>query len=163
MRQYCLLSDEAVNASKSNILFGPKVPLNAKNAILWILGHKAVKALKYLGITMRTGKIRVSDYKGILDQIADKIRSWGSRHLSMAGWVSLINNTLAAIPLHAIENNPVPISIINKINSLLNHFLWSGSQDKHSIHYASWADICTPKAKAIWIPWSTPRWIRSNG
>lgn len=141
----CGFSGEAVNASKSNIIFGPKVPAEAKDSILSFLGHQDVKSFKYLGIKMRIGKIRISDYKSILDKIAGKIRSWGSRHLSMAGRVALINSTLSAIHMHNIENSPVPMSIINKINGLLSQFLWSGSLGKHSIHFTSWNDICTPK------------------
>ncbi|KAK8935337.1 putative ribonuclease H protein [Platanthera zijinensis] len=33
----------------------------------------------------------------------------------------------------------------NKINSLLSSFFWSGDHLKHSIHYAKWSEICSPK------------------
>lgn len=55
-----MLSGEAVNANKSNILFSSKVPREAKQAILQILGHKDVEVFKYMGISMRIGKVRVT-------------------------------------------------------------------------------------------------------
>lgn len=145
LNSYCSLTGQAVNAGKSDILFGPKVPSNAKRDILHLLGHAESKALSYLGITLRPGKINIGDFNGLLDSLACKIRNWGVRHLSLARRVALINSSLSAIPAHAVSNFPVPKSVMQKINTLLNKFLWSGSIDGHSIHYARWTDICTPK------------------
>ncbi|KAK8931181.1 hypothetical protein KSP39_PZI016076 [Platanthera zijinensis] len=129
----------------SNILLCAKVQANAKIDILQILGHKDVKALSYLGIKHHPGKTRVADFDDLLGKIASKIRGWGLHHLSMAGQVVLINSTLSALPLHAHANSLVPLSVFNKIDSLLKAFLWSGSQEFHSIHYARWQEVCCPR------------------
>ncbi|KAK8926487.1 hypothetical protein KSP39_PZI018924 [Platanthera zijinensis] len=41
----------------------------------------------------------------------------------------------------------MPLSIVNKISTLLSSFFWSGTEQKHSIHYAKWSEICLPKDK----------------
>ncbi|KAK8936556.1 putative ribonuclease H protein [Platanthera zijinensis] len=144
MNHYCTLSGEAVNSHKSQVIFGPKVPAATKGNILKLLGHSSSNAFSYLGIILRPGKCRTADFDKLLDVITGKIRSWGLRHLSLAGRAALIKSTLSAIPLHAIANTPVPMSVINKINSLMSTFFWSGDLQKHSIHYAKWSEICLP-------------------
>lgn len=145
LENYCKFSGEAINANKSNILFGPKVENRVKDEILHLLGFAEAKAVKYLGITLRPGKVRIRDYDDLLDKISCKIRSWGAWHLSLAGRVALINSTLTAIPSQALCNTPIPVSVTNKINSLLKNFLWNGARSGHTIHYAAWDEICTPK------------------
>ncbi|KAK8928989.1 hypothetical protein KSP39_PZI017132 [Platanthera zijinensis] len=63
----------------------------------------------------------------------------------MAGRLTLLQSTLAAILLHALTNAPMPISVLNKVNSFLKNFLWSGSSSKGVIHYAAWENVCLPK------------------
>ncbi|KAK8933266.1 hypothetical protein KSP39_PZI015833 [Platanthera zijinensis] len=122
LRSYCAQSGEAINASKSNIIFSHKVQSQAKEAILQVLGYKDVKSFYYLGIKLRPGKVRRAYYDEVLEKMACKLRCWGLRHLSMAGRVTLINSTLSAIPLHVLANSPMPLSIIKKIESLLKNF-----------------------------------------
>ncbi|KAK8942463.1 hypothetical protein KSP39_PZI008699 [Platanthera zijinensis] len=98
LHKYCLLSGEAINEAKSNVLFGPRVPLSSKVSILHELGHKGVNAIKYLGITLRPGRIRASDFDVLLNDMTSKMRSWGTRHLSLAGRIALLKSSLAAIP-----------------------------------------------------------------
>ncbi|KAK8934118.1 hypothetical protein KSP39_PZI014314 [Platanthera zijinensis] len=109
--------------------------------------QKLSNAISYLGIMLRPGKVRIADFDHLLDKITCKIRAWGLRHLSMAGRSALIRSTLSAIPLHALAHSPVPTSVINKINSLLSTFFWSGAIDKHSLHYTKWTELCLPKDK----------------
>ncbi|KAK8929024.1 hypothetical protein KSP39_PZI017553 [Platanthera zijinensis] len=76
INDYCSYSGEAINPTKSSILFGLKVLPASKDQILLELGHKNVKALSYLGIKLRPGRAWTIDYDALLTKLSSRIRKF---------------------------------------------------------------------------------------
>lgn len=94
----------------------------------------------YLGSPLVHGKLKSCHFNPLIEKIANFMNSWASHSLSYAGRLELLNSIIQGVESFWIQHFPVPISIIDKIDSLCRRFLWAGSKPK-----VAWADICTPK------------------
>lgn len=78
----------------------------------------------FLGI--QVGSIKVSSWKGLLDDLRVKLSSWEGKLLSVGGRITLINSTLIRIQ---------------------SDFLWLGCEDKKGVRWISWKIVCRSKSE----------------
>lgn len=78
-------SSLVVNRDKSSILFSKNTPLSDKSLVLSTLGFRASSSLdNYLGFPLGINQ-RISDFRPIVDKVANKIEPWKSKNLSFWG------------------------------------------------------------------------------
>ncbi|XP_074306045.1 uncharacterized protein LOC141641273 [Silene latifolia] len=81
----------------------------------------------------------------LTDRITARIRSWGSRQLSYAGRLALINSVLATLHSYWSSIFLIPNGIMNKIEAICRNFLWSGKDSYQRAPNVSWDTCCSPK------------------
>ncbi|PKA58228.1 Putative ribonuclease H protein [Apostasia shenzhenica] len=86
------------------------------------------------------------DFTDLLAKIRNRIHSWGTRQLSLAGRLTLINSVLSSTPVYILSHIFVPCSVLDCIEKLLRSFLWGGNEDTNTMHYLPWKDVCKPKS-----------------
>ncbi|KAL4196105.1 hypothetical protein AMTRI_Chr04g244380 [Amborella trichopoda] len=135
-----------VNLSKTKMM-GIHVERTALLSLAYRLGC-ALENLptSYLGLPLCIGKLKKNMWDSLIERFAWKFASWKGRSLSFEGRITLIQATLASIPIYYMSMIQIPISVIHKLEKLMRDFLWSGVDDTKKIHLVAWDAVCTPKS-----------------
>ncbi|PKA62730.1 putative mitochondrial protein [Apostasia shenzhenica] len=124
---YCTISGQKVNVNKSSILFSPKTPKHRRSSIRCCFDMREESNWTYLRIPLRKRRPSKDDFTDLLAKIRNHIHSWGTRQLSLAGRLTLINSVLSSTPVYILSHIFVPCSVLDCIEKLLRSFLWGGN------------------------------------
>ncbi|XP_062075420.1 uncharacterized protein LOC133779477 [Humulus lupulus] len=134
-----------INVSKSQIFFGG-VDSREKREILKDIGlAEGCFPLKYLGVPLRPTKWKAEDCGIISKKIRLRLNTWGSRHLSFAGRIQLIQSVLVGLRNYWMSVFILPQSVSKGVEKLCRGFLWGLNGNKSRLHVASWEKVCLPK------------------
>ncbi|KAI0515950.1 hypothetical protein KFK09_008621 [Dendrobium nobile] len=143
--EFCDWTGQKVNFQKYGILFGKHVNKRKRRKICNIMEFKELQEFNYLGTKMALRRMKGSDFQFILDNALKKIGMWGSKLLSMAGKLNLINYVLLALPTFHTTLSLVPKRILLEIEKACRKFIWSKGNGEKGLHYISWDTLCKPK------------------
>ena len=74
------------------------MPQDVKRQILDVLQFKEGSLpVRYLGLPLISGRLRLKDCQPPIDKIQGRIKSWSSRKLSFAGRLQLLQSVLYSI------------------------------------------------------------------
>ncbi|XP_062103652.1 uncharacterized protein LOC133814746 [Humulus lupulus] len=103
---------------------------------------------KYLGIPICARRLSASECEVLVEKMTQKIRVWGSRNISFAGRVTLINSVLISIHSYWAQIMVIPKRVLKKINTICRYFLWRGIAESYTPGYVAWEQLC--KSKSEW-------------
>ncbi|KAL9664765.1 hypothetical protein QQ045_020172 [Rhodiola kirilowii] len=101
--------------------------------------------MNYLGMQVGANPSRISTWSPILQKFKQKLASWKSTNLSMAGRVVLIKSVLCNLPLYYASMYKMPITVAQEMERTQRRFLWGSSDLRRKIHYVKWSKITKPK------------------
>ncbi|XP_074282974.1 uncharacterized protein LOC141607515 [Silene latifolia] len=104
-------------------------------------------AFKYLGIPITCGRMLKADCQVLVEKLIQKIRSFGTKKLSYAGRLVLVNSVLTAIYSYWINIFIIPKGVLNRINSICRNYLWDENVDYIRVPMVSWERVCAPKSE----------------
>ncbi|XP_074314439.1 uncharacterized protein LOC141649654 [Silene latifolia] len=142
---FSMASGLCFNKDKSEIYFNG-MSQGAMDSILQVSGFKrGVLPFKYLGVPISSRKLTKNDGMRLIDKITTRIRSWGAKHLSYAGRLTLVNSVLSG--LHSCWSSIflIPNGILNKIDAICRNYLWRGKDTYMNAPNVNWGGWCTPK------------------
>ncbi|XP_074296977.1 uncharacterized protein LOC141627646 [Silene latifolia] len=166
-----------MNSSKTNAYFNG-VSKELRTDILQISGViECQLPFRYLGIPVTCGRMKRADCQVLVGKIVNKIPSFGTKKLSYAGRLMLMNYVLNALYNYWINIFLIPKGVLNKINSICRNYLWDGSVDYIRVSQVSWEKVCVPKnegglgirdslswniGKLVWMIYSCPDrlWVK---
>ncbi|XP_074300468.1 uncharacterized protein LOC141631739 [Silene latifolia] len=120
-----------LNNEKTDIYFNG-VPGYVIDNIIQIYGFKrGTLPFKYLGVPISSKKLTKNDCAKLTDKIMARIRAWGTRHLSYAGRLVLVNAVLTSLHSYWATIFLIPNGVMKRIDSLCRTFLWEG-KDSYS-------------------------------
>jgi hypothetical protein len=96
--------------------------------VLGMEGHTNWEAFKYLGIPIFKSAPIASHWNHLIDNLKNKITSWGANWLNIAGKIILIKLVMASIPIYQSSFLLAPATTIQKIEALQRWFLWEGGK-----------------------------------
>ena len=79
---------------------------------------------QYLGVPIITKRPSVTNYRGILDKIQDKLQQWVISKLSEAGRRTLIVAVLTAFPTYVFCTCLIPKAFISTLEKIFQQFFW---------------------------------------
>jgi hypothetical protein len=122
LENYCGWSGQAVNVSKSSILFSKNTTSASIHSINGIIPYKTTSSAPYyLGLPLIIGKSKKEAFQPIVDKVLKKITGWKAKTLSQAGRTVLIRATASAIPAYTMSTFLDPVCICKaSIKPLLN-------------------------------------------
>lgn len=85
----------------------------------------------YLGLPLSNKKLRRSELMSRVEKIADRLPSWKTQLMNMAGRKVMVQFVLSAIPIHLLIAVNVPKWMIKAINKIQHAFLRKGQQQFH--------------------------------
>lgn len=65
----------------------------------------------------------------------------------MSGREILIKAVVQASPIYAMNLFKFPVSLCNKLQSIITKFWWGGAQMENKIHWTRWQHLCQSKSE----------------
>ncbi|CAL1367531.1 unnamed protein product [Linum trigynum] len=146
LQNYGEVTGQEINASKSSIFFSRNTPEGIKALVTARFGFPpSICHEKYLGVPFEWGKSKNETFNFLIERMEKKGESWKSLLLSPGGKEVLLKAVIQAIPEYIMSVLLLPLSLTNKMDSILRRFFWSGSIKKKSIHWCDAKILEKPK------------------
>ncbi|XP_021864500.2 uncharacterized protein [Spinacia oleracea] len=124
------ISGQKLNLNKSYVKFSPFMRDADKESLKAILSMPSTNKMgTHLGVPVDIQGKKSVHFQFLVDVIARKILSWAGLHLSPPSKLILIQTVLLSISSHVMRCLKVPLSIANKIDSLISKFWWAGGKE----------------------------------
>ena len=123
---FCAASGMSINMDKSCFLFNNMEEglLNKISSSLSFNFDHISCGFKYLGYFIKPLGYRVKDWHWLIKNFERRIQHWFFHLLSLGGRLVLIKAVLSSLPVYWMDLIPIPISILDKLRSLIFSFLW---------------------------------------
>ncbi|OIT30778.1 hypothetical protein A4A49_58251, partial [Nicotiana attenuata] len=93
---------------------------------------------RYLGVPILPKKLTIMDCEVLVDKMTVKIKSWGTRNLSYAWRVLLVNTVLMHIHTYWASIFVLPKKVIKSIIGVCICFLWDGKVYSNKPQLVAW-------------------------
>ncbi|KAL9690818.1 hypothetical protein QQ045_011229 [Rhodiola kirilowii] len=90
--------------------------------------------MSYLGMQVGANPAKKQAWEPMLRRFKQKLGSWRSANLSMAG-----------LPLYYASIYKMPIGVAHELEKIQKQFLWGGSESRKKVHHVKWASVLKPK------------------
>ncbi|XP_074299016.1 uncharacterized protein LOC141630021 [Silene latifolia] len=100
---------------------------------------------RYLGVPITCGRMKKQDCNVLADKLVERIRDFGTKKLSYAGRLTLVNSVLTALYSYWINIFIIPKGVLNKINAICRNYLWDGNAKYIRVPLVGWDKVCAPK------------------
>jgi hypothetical protein len=123
----------------TNITKSKVFPIRCEDAdIRGMMGQFEAKVnslpCKYLGLTLRTGRLCRADEQTLIDKVARKLPAWKGKLLNKAGRLALVNSVLSSDVLHHMTVFSLSKWAIKRIDKIRRQFLWRGAEEQRHGH-----------------------------
>ncbi|XP_074288362.1 uncharacterized protein LOC141613522 [Silene latifolia] len=127
LEKYCRASGQAINHDKSALLISPSSTMSFAKTCMQAPISNSLGT--YLGLPSDVGNAleKVTKkclFNFVIEKIQRRIASWNGILLSPAGRLTLITSVLSSISIYFLSVFKLPVSVSNKIDSMLSHFWW---------------------------------------
>uniref|UniRef100_A0A803PHU9 Reverse transcriptase domain-containing protein n=1 Tax=Cannabis sativa TaxID=3483 RepID=A0A803PHU9_CANSA len=142
---YSKASGQAINFSKSSILFSPNTDSNIRTLFFQTFNlEDRPFGCKYLGLPQCLSRSKHHSFSFLSDKVASVLRSWSSKCFSRAGKEVLLKAVIQAIPAYAMACFRIPVRICKGIEVMMARFLGIFGEVR-KIHRKSWKSMCQSK------------------
>ncbi|KAL9663483.1 hypothetical protein QQ045_018870 [Rhodiola kirilowii] len=140
--KFCLLSGQLLNPDKSIMIFSDRIKERKRADLLQLTGFKEGRLPQtYLGAPLYKGITLIAYFDDLVNRLLARIKGWASHFLSMSGRIVLVNSVLNAMAIHSMICLPVPLSILDRMTSLMASFVWDAGDAKRK-HWIGWERLC---------------------
>ncbi|XP_009630097.2 uncharacterized protein [Nicotiana tomentosiformis] len=144
-RHFHKASGLCTNTGKSNI-FSANMEQQSFLDLCELTGYQKGKLpFKYLGVPVSTKKLNSIDSEMLVDRMTARIKTWGSKNLSYAGRVQLINSVLMHVHTYWASIFLLPKAVMKQINTVCRNFLWDGKEVSNRAPLIAWDLVYKPK------------------
>ncbi|XP_019253939.1 PREDICTED: uncharacterized protein LOC109232639 [Nicotiana attenuata] len=145
LQSFSNASGLTTNAAKSNIFSASMEEQDLQN-LCELTGYKrGTLPFRYLGVPISPKKLTIMDCEVLVDKMTVKIKSWGTRNLSYAGRVLLVNTVLTHIHTYWASIFVLPKKVIKSIIGVCRCFLWDGKVYSNKPQLVAWDLVCRTK------------------
>lgn len=127
-----------INNDKSNIYFF-NCPAPMQNFLGRTLGfQRGSFPIKYLGMFLNSGPIRIADWQDIILRVEKRIQNWAFRVLNAPGRLIMLRSVLQALPIYQLSGRAYPKGIFTQLVSMFKKILWQGVQSNRKWALLTW-------------------------
>lgn len=131
-----LASGLKLNLNKTKVL-GVRVQMESVTSLAIATGCSAATLLfTYLGLSVGLNMCRRKSWEHVVQNIEKRLSTWKANALSIGGQLTLINSVLGSLPLYHFSVFRAPITVVKKIRSSRNKFVWRVSGEQKKIVWA---------------------------
>ncbi|CAL1356487.1 unnamed protein product [Linum trigynum] len=130
LHEYEVVSGQRVNLQKSVVTFSANVLELEATRLAGLLGVSAIGVHdRYLGLPSQVHRSKIQTFRYIEDSLANRIRHWKSKNMSLAAKEVVIKAVGTATPVFAMSCFRLTSNLCRRMNEQLSTFWWAG-QDK---------------------------------
>lgn len=108
-------------------------------------GPRVSFPLKYLGLPLTLGRLRMVHLQYIQDRAKARVAGWQGRLLNVAGRRELVRSVLSSIPVYLLTVVKAPKNFLKELDKLRRRFLWAGDKDLTGGKCkVAWVRVCAP-------------------
>ncbi|KAL0758366.1 hypothetical protein Bca101_074516 [Brassica carinata] len=108
--------------------------------------------VRYLGLPLMHRKLRICDYRPLIDQLKSRFTSWSSRALTFAGRKQLLSSVIFGTVNFWFSTFILPKGCIRTIESLCSRFLWNGNITTRAAAKLLW--LLHTESESLWASWT---------
>ena len=149
---FCKASGMYISLEKSCFLYN-NLDVDVGTDIAQLLPYKMdpiTSGFKYLGYQLKPLGYKSNDWLWLIQKFECRILHWSHKLLSLGGRLILVQAVLTSVPVYWLRLAPIPVSVINKLRSILFAFLWGSFGNKHRYHLYNWQQLSWPKKYGGW-------------
>ncbi|XP_074265679.1 uncharacterized protein LOC141588123 [Silene latifolia] len=136
-----------MSPSKNSAYFNG-VDAGVKQDILQVAGFsEGSLPFSYLGVPITAGRMKKAEGQILVEKLISRIRSFGSKKLSYAGRLVLVNSVLTALYNYWVNIFIIPKGVLNRLNAICRSYLWDGSSELLRVPLVSWEKVCAPRTE----------------
>ena len=146
LSKYEQSSGQRISKQKSSLICSARISQGRKLALSRLAQIPLKECpLTYLGCPLIKGRSRLKDFEEVVLKFKAKLEGWYAKLLSNMGRVILVQSVLNVVPIHLLSCLNLPKGILERLNSLMASFIWSGKGGVRKRHWISWSDLTKPK------------------
>lgn len=112
LERFCKASGQKVSLAKSIIYFSNNVPFRDRETINSTMQMDMTDDLGfYLGMPTLTSRVTRETFGHLCEKIDRRLSGWKSRHLSLAGRITLAKSTLASLGYYSMQTAKLPKTV----------------------------------------------------
>lgn len=136
---FCICSGQKVNFAKSKVFFSNNVNNDSAADICNISGIGRTEDLaRYLVVPVIIGHKGKDSYSFITDKVRSKLSGWKTKHLSLAGRITLAQSCIMGIPNYVMQYSTlIPTAICDELEHLCRDFIWGSFAEARKCHLIS--------------------------
>jgi len=147
LRGFEMASRLKVNFHKSSLI-GVNVHRDFMEATCSFLHcREGAIPFKYLGLSVGANSKKLSTWEPMLDQLKNRLNSWGNIYVSLGGRIVLLNSVLNAIPIFYLSFLNIPVKVLKKVTQIQREFLCGGVRGGWKVCWVKWRKVCQPRSK----------------
>ncbi|XP_042965908.1 uncharacterized protein LOC122299590 [Carya illinoinensis] len=136
---------KVVSKEKSSIFFPKYVNSVRKRNILQLTSFsEGLFPVKYLGVPLFSGRLKVSYFEDLMNRIRDRLEGWQNRLLSAGARLLLLRHVVSSIPVHLLSVLHTPKKVVSSLNRIMSNFFWGISNGKQKRKWVAWKKVCMP-------------------
>ena len=125
---FCTYSEQKVSSDKTGVCFSKNVNHIRAREISAKLGFRITANLgKYSRVPLHHQRINKSTYSHILTKVQQRLSTWSSKSLDIAGQVTLSKAVLSCIPLYSMPTNHLSVGVGDSIDATIHNFIRGSS------------------------------------
>ncbi|XP_074300123.1 uncharacterized protein LOC141631337 [Silene latifolia] len=118
LKNYCTASGQVINDDKSGLIFSPNTKLRQVRLCLKVFRIKKNKGFgKYLGLPTDFQESKKDIFKGLVENVLQRISSWNGLLLLLAGRLTLIMSILSNLSIFFLSVFKIPPGIDSNLNA----------------------------------------------
>ncbi|XP_074276997.1 uncharacterized protein LOC141600652 [Silene latifolia] len=119
---------------------------SVKADILQVSGFsEGLPPFRYLGVPITCGRMKKQDCNILVERLVERIRKFGTKKLSYAGRLTLVNSVLSTVYSYWANIFIIPKGVLNKLNAICRNYLWDGNAEYIRVPLVGWDKVCAPK------------------
>ncbi|XP_042962665.1 uncharacterized protein LOC122296936 [Carya illinoinensis] len=116
---------QVVSKEKSSIFFSKHATATRKRSSLMLTSFsEGFFPVKYLGVPLLVGRLKVSHFDDLLNCIRRKLEGWQNRFLSSGAQLLLLRHVVASIPIHLLSGLHAPKAVMVVVNRIMSNFFF---------------------------------------
>lgn len=142
---FCDISCQAINYTKSSMIFSPNTPRWLQERMSSILGFAIKDTIgKYLGVRLNEGRNNTQVNKELLEKVNNKLNGQKAKLLSKLGRLALINSVSKSILAYQSSTYQLPKKLALQMDATNTDFFWGFKGQNIRIHMLNKYCLQTP-------------------
>ncbi|XP_026452043.1 uncharacterized protein LOC113352440 [Papaver somniferum] len=162
LKYYQSSSGQVINQMKIKLFVGGVTAARQQKIASELLLNISQLPDKYLGVILKPGAVKSSNFWGVVEMIQNRLASWIGKLLAFKDIITLVKSVLCSIPIYNMSVYKCPVGVVKIYERLTRNFLWTGDPYKAllmnlvwKIHNfeAEWAKFMRDKFTTITGEW----------